>query len=226
MSRKNARTRDFIWLNRSQNRGFSEALVDLSRVKRLTESERDLVDEFRSYWSRGRDLHADWDDLLNRFEAACHAHAVRISFKKRIRPSKEDLELYHRTVDRYENGRPKIPFSTMYDAEWSEPEENGSYWPPFKDRSGTRLSLDARRAIVAEYRDRVMREYAEKLDSSSKGKRKKVRLIPGKLLATDSVIEMIPWTQLVDVRWYRPNLYTFGLRNSFAAANQNERVAA
>lgn len=225
MSRCNSRTRDFIWLNRSQNRGFSEALVDLARVKRLTESERELIDEFKSYWSRGRDLHSEWDDLLKRFRETCDRRGIRISFKKRFRPSKEEMNEYHRTVERYSNGRPKQPFASMYDAEWSEPEENGSYWPPFRDRTGTPLSREERRAIVAEFRVRAMREHAEKLDSKAKGK-KKVRLIPGKLLATDSVIEVIPWTQSVDVRWHRPNLYTFGIRTSLNADNDNRREAA
>lgn len=230
MTRCNDRTRNFIWMTKSVNRGFSQALVDLEREPNLSDEERDLVYTFKQRWLSGKDVHRTNCDLLPAFEQACLRHAVRINCKVRCKLDKNDPDLaaYHRTVERYPSGRPKHPYSPMYDSEWSGPSEEGSYWPPFSTGKGpykVSLSPAERRAIVAEFRAEAMRKHLDRIAKPKKGKAAKRRLIPGKLLATDSVIAAIPWTISGDIVWANPRTTSFAYRPR-VAMNQNEKVAA
>jgi hypothetical protein len=136
MSRYNEYTRWFICMNRNEQAGWTRAFVHLARKPELTASECITLSYFEKAWLSGKDFTAD--RTYDLFIQACRRHGVLIRFRKK--PARLGRE--------GERGK-------MEWVQWTQPEQDGSYWPAWKVH-GRKRTTDEVVKLKIEFRRKVM----------------------------------------------------------------------
>jgi hypothetical protein len=130
-------TRNAIWMTKSEQAGFTRALVEASR-KALTPAERKTLKLFYDHWMQGRDMFLT-ATTFKLFRQMCTAHGIEITFKRKPRLRKG------------EKGT-----SLVYT--WSLPQKAGAYWP-----SKGKIDVTEKNRLKQEYRIRILHEHMAKI---------------------------------------------------------------
>jgi len=149
-------------MNKREQRGFTNAIVEAGIRSSLTDSERRTLAKFEDVWDEGRDFTPgrtfDW--FLN----LCRRHRVTIRFMKK--PSR------------------RSGGGDMVEVEWSGPEESGSYWPPFstgEKPNRVKRTVEQIRKLKADFRRECKLEHMKRLGISKLDYRRDLSDLAGRL---------------------------------------------